>query len=46
MFRLNELSGGHVYIDGIDVAKISLHTLRSKLSTIPQDPVLFAGTMR
>ncbi|KAK3100459.1 hypothetical protein FSP39_020430 [Pinctada imbricata] len=46
LFRLNELSGGHVYVDGIDVSKVSLHLLRSKLSTIPQDPVLFAGTMR
>ncbi|XP_078324316.1 ATP-binding cassette sub-family C member 5-like [Crassostrea virginica] len=46
LFRLNELSGGHIYIDGVDVGKVSLGLLRSKISTIPQDPVLFAGTMR
>lgn len=46
LYRLNEISGGHIYIDGIDTANLGLFELRSKLAIIPQDPVLFAGTIR
>ncbi|KAK9296625.1 hypothetical protein QLX08_009452 [Tetragonisca angustula] len=46
LFRLVEISGGKIKIDGIDVAKVKLKLLRSKLSIIPQDPVLFSGTLR
>ncbi|XP_060065904.1 ATP-binding cassette sub-family C member 5-like [Ylistrum balloti] len=46
LFRLCDLSEGHVYIDGVDIAQIPRKTLRSRLSTIPQDPVLFSGTLR
>ena len=41
-----ELSGGSVLLDGIDVAVIGLHDLRSSLSFVAQDPVLFSGTIR
>ena len=46
LFRILESAEGSVVIDGVDVAKIGLGSLRSKLTIIPQDPVLFSGTLR
>lgn len=46
LFRLNELSSGHIKIDDIDIASVGLYDLRSRLAIIPQDPTLFRGTIR
>uniref|UniRef100_A0A674MHW2 Cystic fibrosis transmembrane conductance regulator n=1 Tax=Takifugu rubripes TaxID=31033 RepID=A0A674MHW2_TAKRU len=45
LFRLAEPKG-NIYIDGILTSEIGLHDLRQKMSIIPQDPVLFTGSMR
>lgn len=46
LFRFLEARSGTVTIDGVDISKIRLHDLRSRLAIIPQDPVLFSGTIR
>ncbi|CAF4616740.1 unnamed protein product, partial [Rotaria magnacalcarata] len=48
MFRLidQESVSGKISIDGFDIKSIPLHHLRSRLSVIPQTPILFAGTLR
>ncbi|XP_061394485.1 multidrug resistance-associated protein 1 isoform X8 [Musca vetustissima] len=46
LFRIIEAAGGRILIDGIDISTLGLHTLRSRLTIIPQDPVLFSGSLR
>ncbi|XP_028435648.1 multidrug resistance-associated protein 1 [Perca flavescens] len=46
IFRILEAAKGRIFIDGIDIAKIGLHDLRSRITIIPQDPVLFSGSLR
>ncbi|GJQ86454.1 hypothetical protein Trydic_g10361 [Trypoxylus dichotomus] len=45
LFQLYEVEGS-IIIDGIDTTEIPLDYLRSRISIIPQEPVLFSGTMR
>ncbi|PBC29188.1 Multidrug resistance-associated protein [Apis cerana cerana] len=46
LFRIIEAADGQIFIDDIDIAKLGLHDLRSRLTIIPQDPVLFSGSLR
>ncbi|KAJ3171261.1 hypothetical protein HDU88_008299 [Geranomyces variabilis] len=46
LFRIVEPSAGAITIDGLDVAKLGLDTLRRAIDIIPQEPTLFAGTIR
>lgn len=46
LYRIVEPSEGRIIIDGIDVSTIGLSDLRSRLSLVPQDPVIFSGTVR
>lgn len=46
LFRIIEPTEGKIFIDKIDIGKLGLYDLRSRLTIIPQDPVLFTGTLR
>ncbi|KAL7747807.1 hypothetical protein RI367_006742 [Sorochytrium milnesiophthora] len=46
LFRIIEAVAGSIEIDGQDISKVGLADLRSRLTIIPQDPVLFQGTIR
>ncbi|CAD6986527.1 unnamed protein product, partial [Tilletia controversa] len=46
LLRFNEFSAGSIHIDGVDISQIDLDDLRSRITLIPQDPVMFKGTVR
>ena len=46
LFRISEISKGRILIDGVDIHEIPLLKLRSSLSIIPQENILFSGTIR
>jgi len=44
--RIFDVSRGRLMVDGIDISKIQIRSLRSRISYMPQEPFLFAGTIR
>ncbi|KAL9119448.1 MAG: hypothetical protein Q9187_004001 [Circinaria calcarea] len=46
LLRGLEVENGQIRIDGVDTKNIGLRALRQRLATVPQDPILFAGTLR
>ncbi|KAG0263291.1 hypothetical protein BG011_009020 [Mortierella polycephala] len=46
LFRIIEAVKGQIFVDGVDISSLGLYDVRSRFSIIPQDPVLFAGTIR
>ncbi len=46
LFRFIDMEEGNIYLDGREIRDVSLSALRKNLAIIPQDPVLFMGTVR
>jgi ABC-type multidrug transport system fused ATPase/permease subunit len=46
LLRIVELAEGEISIDGVNVAGMGLRDLRSRIAIIPQEPILFVGTIR
>lgn len=46
LLRIVELDEGKIIIDGVDHKSLGLNKLRSKIAVIPQDPVLFSGSVK
>jgi ABC-type multidrug transport system fused ATPase/permease subunit len=46
LLRTVELCRGSIVIDGLDTSRIGLHHLRRGIASVPQDPVMWSGTLR
>ena len=46
LMRIIELESGRIVIDGVDIKQLGLEDLRSHIAIIPQEPLLFSGTVR
>ncbi|XP_067942300.1 multidrug resistance-associated protein 1-like [Watersipora subatra] len=46
LFRMLEAENGCIKVDGVDISQLGLHRLRNSLTILPQDPMLFSGTVR
>jgi ATP-binding cassette, subfamily B, bacterial len=46
LMRLHDPDAGHIFIDGTDIAGVSLHSLRSQIGVVPQHVLLFNGGVR
>ena len=46
LFRFFEYRSGQIEIDGVDIARVALKTLRSRMKIVPQDPLILSGTLR
>ncbi|KAF0684269.1 Aste57867_23733 [Aphanomyces stellatus] len=46
LFRMAEGASGSIEMDGVNIASVALSTLRPRLTIIPQDPVVFSGSLR
>ena len=44
--RIVELMGGKIEIDGVNISKLDIVDLREQITMIPQDPIMFSGTLR
>ncbi len=46
LWRMVPWTGGDIIIDGVPIASLPLTALRSRMTIIPQEPLLFSGTVR
>ncbi|KAF8071336.1 abcC3 [Scenedesmus sp. PABB004] len=46
LFRMMDLAGGRILVDGLDIAALPLREVRKRISIIPQEPVMFKGSVR
>ncbi|MFP4298881.1 MAG: peptidase domain-containing ABC transporter [Spirulinaceae cyanobacterium] len=45
LVRLYEVNGGRIFVDNYDIEKVELYSLRQQIGVVPQDTLLFDGTI-